>query len=257
MSYSIYRLAPRFGLLRSFATTILRQFNVNISLFREVSYSGLLRIVVRSLSSYSIVFGGWASNSKYALLGALRAISQRVAYELFLVFSLVNVFRLTGSFSLSDIAILQSHTVPLALLIPYAAIAFLFAIVMETNRIPFDLSEAEAELVAGYNVEYGNVYFLRFFLAEYLNRLFVSLRFVLIFGGAYFTFSSRSLRGNTVVYIIKVLTIANVLISLRAVLPRYRYDQRLVLGWKKILPATLRRFIPVVLTCKLRCGVGL
>lgn len=243
ISYTTYRIAPRSGVFFSFRGLVSRQFGANITLLPDLSLSGLVMLITRSFSSYSIVFGGWASNAKYSILGSLRAITQRIAYEIFRVFTLLRLFRMTSSFSLNDIVFFQSKTAPFFVICPFLAISFLFANLRETNRIPFDLSEAEAELVAGYNVEYGGVFFLRYFLAEYLNRFFRSLINVLLFYGGYFTFSWISPRGNRILFWLKIIRFSQLLIFLRALLPRYRYDQRIFIGWKVILPS-LRLIFP-------------
>jgi NADH-quinone oxidoreductase subunit H len=183
-----------------------------------------------SLSIYGIVLSGWSSNSKYAFLGSLRASAQMISYEISIGIILLNVILCTGTLNLSKIVFLQEKMWYLVPLFP-AALLFFFSILAETNRPPFDLPEAEAELVAGYIVEYSAMTFAFFFLAEYSNIILMNLLFVLLFLGGW--------NGGL---LWKVLICLFIFIWIRASLPRYRYDQLMTLGWKVFLPISLASF---------------
>jgi NADH-quinone oxidoreductase subunit H len=200
---------------------------------------GLLYIlVVGVLEIYGIMLAGWSSNSKYALLGGLRSTAQMISYEISLSFIILGIIFLAGSFNLTDIIIYQvkNNLWLIFPLLPFSVI-FLISMLAETNRAPFDLPEAEAEIVAGYNVEYSGFLFALFFLGEYSNMLFLSCLFTVFFlGGG----SLVSLIGFTYTSIFagKSLLILFFFIWIRATLPRYRYDQLMTLGWKVFLPLT-------------------
>lgn len=236
---NIYIIAPILGLICALSNIIIMKFSYTSSLILDFKFSGVFRRIIMSLSSYSVIFGGWASNSKYSLLGSIRAISQRIAFEIFRILIRSILFRIAGSLSITDIALLQKNTVPMFLILPFISIRFFISNLMETNRIPFDLSEAEAELVAGYNVEYGGVFFLMYFLSEYLNMLFISRINVIFFYNAYNGIYFRSISFNSIYFFIKIVIMAQLLILLRALLPRYRYDHRVLIGWKTVLPFLL------------------
>lgn len=196
---------------------------------------------VSSLSVYGLIIAGWSSNSKYPFLGALRSAAQMISYEVSIGFIIVNVCVCVGSFNLSAIVLAQEKVWYLIPLFPMFVL-FYISMLAETNRHPFDLPEAEAELVSGYNVEYSAMTFALFFLGEYANMLLMSaFSSILFFGGwlplidlpgfnslpGSFWFSGKMLLG--VVFFI--LT--------RAALPRYRYDQLMHIGWKSFLPLSL------------------
>lgn len=183
-----------------------------------------------SLSIYGIVLSGWSSNSKYAFLGSLRASAQMISYEISIGVILLNVILASGTLNLSKIVLLQEKVWYLIPFFP-AAFLFFFSILAETNRPPFDLPEAEAELVAGYIVEYSAMTFAFFFLAEYSNIILMNLLFVILFLGGW--------NGGLVW---KVLLSLFTFIWIRASLPRYRYDQLMTLGWKVFLPLSLGAF---------------
>lgn len=183
-----------------------------------------------SLSIYGIVLSGWSSNSKYAFLGSLRASAQMISYEISLGVILLNVILAAGTLNLSKLVSLQEKVWYLFPLFP-AAFLFFFSILAETNRPPFDLPEAEAELVAGYLVEYSAMTFAFFFLAEYSNIILMNLLFVLLFLGGW--------HGGL---LWKLLVSLFTFVWIRASLPRYRYDQLMTLGWKVFLPLSLGAF---------------
>lgn len=198
-------------------------------------------LVIGVLEIYGIMFAGWSSNSKYAFLGGLRSTAQMISYEISLGFIFLGVIYFVGSFNLSDLLLYQYYnSFPLILpLFPFALI-FLISMLAETNRAPFDLPEAEAEIVAGYNVEYSGFFFALFFLGEYANMLFLSALFTLLFlnGGSFFGFISFNSWLFGLIFSLKMVFIFIFFIWVRATLPRYRYDQLMDLGWKVFLPFT-------------------
>jgi len=203
---------------------------------------GILYIfAVSSLGVYGIIMAGWASNSKYAFLGALRSAAQMVSYEVSIGFVLITVLVCVGSLNLSDIVKAQEHVWFFIPLFPMFVI-FVISSLAETNRAPFDLPEAESELVAGFNVEYSAMAFALFFLGEYANMILLSaLATVLFLGGwlAPFGFEPFTWIPGPIWFILKILAVLFVFLWVRATFPRYRYDQLMRLGWKVFLPASL------------------
>jgi len=206
-------------------------------------------LAVSSLGVYGIIMGGWASNSKYPFLGALRSAAQMVSYEVSIGFVLVTVLLFAGSLNLSDIVRAQAAHGPLSflhwnvfsILFPMLPIFFVSAIA-ETNRPPFDLVEAESELVAGYFVEYSSTPFLLFYLAEFLNIcLMAAMVAILFFGGWLSPIDVWPLNAipGIVWLIAKIWFFFFLFAMVRAFVPRYRYDQLMRLGWKIFLPTSL------------------
>ena len=201
----------------------------------------LYLFAVSSLNVYGILFAGWSSNSKYAFLGALRSAAQMISYELSLSFAALCVVVCAGSFSLHKIVLAQEKIWFIIPLLPVFMI-FYIAMLAETNRHPFDLPEAEAELVSGYNVEYSAMTFALFFLAEYANMLLMSTFASLLFLGGWLpplNFIIFSLIPGTIWLAVKIAIGVTFFIITRATLPRYRYDQLMSIGWKSFLPLTL------------------
>lgn len=197
----------------------------------------LFVLAVSSIGVYGIILSGWASNSRYAFLGAIRSTSQMVSYEVSMGLLIMPVIICTGSFNFSDISFFQSqHSWLMFALLPVAGL-FLVSILAETNRTPFDLPEAEAELVAGYNVEYSSLTFALFFLGEYGNMVILALFTSLLFFGGW----PLGVHGwlALTIFIAKVMAICFFFIFVRANLPRYRYDQLMAVGWEVILPISL------------------
>jgi len=211
--------------------------------------AGLLFILaLTSLSVYGVILAGWASNSKYAFLGSMRSAAQIIAYEIAMGFALVGVLMAAGSLNLQEIIISQKggilnwYWLPLFPLF----IIYLIAGIAETNRAPFDVSEGESEIVAGFHVEYSGAAFAMFFLAEYMNLILISvLVSIMFFGGWLSPFESTWLENifsfvpGFIWLAIKTLIFIFLFLWLRATLPRYRYDQIMRLGWKIFLPITL------------------
>jgi NADH-quinone oxidoreductase subunit H len=200
-------------------------------------------LAVSSLGVYGIIMAGWASNSKYAFLGAIRSSAQMISYEVSMGLVIVTVLLVTGSLNLSEI-VEHQRDMPfwIHLLLAPMAVVFFISVLAETNRLPFDLPEAESELVAGYNVEYSSMSFALFFLGEYANMILVSAMTVTFFMGGYlppFGISFLYLIPGFIWFILKICFLLFVFLWIRATLPRYRYDQLMHLGWKVFLPLTL------------------
>jgi len=209
----------------------------------DVSFGVLFILIVSSLNVYGLVLAGWASNSKYAFLGSVRAAAQMLSYELSMGFVLITVLLPVGSLNLSDIVIAQSDVWFVVCFLPLALVFFI-SILAETNRTPFDLPEAEAELVAGYNVEYSSIIFAMFFLAEYSNMIFMGSVFASIFLGGWLPLFPGITNIPFGFWLgLKVTGLLFIFIWVRGTFPRYRFDQLMGLGWKCFLPLTLALFI--------------
>ncbi len=210
--------------------------------------AGLLFILaLTSLSVYGVILAGWASNSKYAFLGSMRSAAQIIAYEIAMGFALVGVLMLSGSLNLQVIIQEQSGSIFNWYWLPLFPLFLIYFIagVAETNRAPFDVSEGESEIVAGFHVEYSGMAFAMFFLAEYMNLILISiLSSILFFGGWLSPFQGTFLDiyfafvPGFVWLSLKTMIFIFVFLWLRATLPRYRYDQIMRLGWKVFLPIT-------------------
>lgn len=209
------------------------------SLLSDLNIGVLYLFGISSLGVYGIIMSGWASNSKYAFLGALRSAAQMVSYEVSIGFIIVTIVICCGSFNLSSIIETQKHV---WFVIPFFPLFLMFFVsaLAETNRHPFDLPEAEAELVSGYNVEYSAMGFALFSLGEYANMLLMSsLNVILFFGGYNSPFECLSFIPGFIWFGIKICFFVILFIWMRAALPRYRYDQLMGLGWKVFLPVSL------------------
>ena len=207
----------------------------------DLSLGLLYLFAISSLGVYGIVIAGWSSNSKYSFLGALRSAAQMVSYEVSIGFILITVVLCVGSFNLSDVIIAQERVWFAIPLFPMFILFFVSALA-ETNRHPFDLPEAEAELVSGYNTEYTGFGFALFFLGEYSNMLLMSaLSAILFLGGWQAPLSFLSLNGllDSFWFGTKICFFVLLFVLFRAALPRYRYDQLMALGWKIFLPFSL------------------
>lgn len=205
-------------------------------------------LAISSLNVYGILFAGWSSNSKYAYLGALRSAAQMISYEISIGFTILNVVVCAGSFNLSTIVLSQQKIWYIIPLLP-VFIIFYISMLAETNRHPFDLPEAEAELVSGYNVEYSAMTFALFFLGEYANMLIMSTISSILFLGGWlpvFDIFIFNIIPSTMWLSIKICLGVVFFIVTRATLPRYRYDQLMYLGWKCFLPLSLGYLILTV-----------
>ena len=209
------------------------------SMLSEVNVGVLYLFAVSSLGVYGIIMSGWSSNSKYAFLGALRSAAQMVSYEVSIGFIIVTIVICCGSFNLQTIVECQKNV---WFLIPFFPLWLMFFVsaLAETNRHPFDLPEAEAELVSGYNVEYSAMGFALFSLGEYANMLLMSsLNVILFFGGWLPPIGALSFIPGAIWFGIKISFFVILFVWMRAALPRYRYDQLMGLGWKVFLPISL------------------
>jgi NADH-quinone oxidoreductase subunit H len=207
----------------------------------DINLGVLYLFAISSLSVYGIVMAGWSSNSKYPFLGSLRSAAQMISYEVSIGFIIVNVCICVGSFNLTQIVVAQEKTWFIIPLFPMF-ILFYVSMLAETNRHPFDLPEAEAELVSGYNVEYSAMTFALFFLGEYANMLLMSTFSSLLFLGGWlplFNILPLNMLPGSFWLSIKIVIGVLFFILTRAALPRYRYDQLMHIGWKSFLPLSL------------------
>jgi NADH-quinone oxidoreductase subunit H len=209
------------------------------SIFVEMNISILYLFAISSLGVYGIIMSGWSSNSKYAFLGALRSTAQMVSYEVSIGFIMITVVICCGSFNLQHIIDCQRNVWFLVPFFPLFLMFFISALA-ETNRHPFDLPEAEAELVSGYNVEYSAMGFALFSLGEYANMLMMSsINVILFFGGWLSPLSFLTVLPGSFWFGLKICFFVILFVWMRAALPRYRYDQLMGLGWKVFLPVSL------------------
>nr|ABO14130.1 NADH dehydrogenase subunit 1 [Tomeurus gracilis] len=202
----------------------------------DLNLGMLFLLAISSLSVYSILGSGWASNSKYALIGALRAVAQTISYEVSLGLILLNVIILAGGFNLQMFSTAQEAVWLLLPMMPLAAMWYVSTLA-ETNRAPFDLTEGESELVSGFNVEYAGGPFALFFLAEYSNILLMNALSAIIFFGT--PFNHTFPEASSLHIMVKTALLAGVFLWVRASYPRFRYDQLMHLTWKNFLPLTL------------------
>ncbi len=234
----IFILAPIITFVLSLMGWAVIPFN-ETALLSDINIGILYIFAISSLGVYGIMLSGWSSNSKYAFLGGLRSTAQMVSYEVSMGFIIVTVVLCAGSYNLSDIILAQKNIWYVIPLFP-SFILFFISALAETNRLPFDLPEAEAELVSGYNVEYSAVVFALFFLGEYGNMLLMSgLTVILFFGGWLPPFEFLSFIPGSFWFAAKLCFFVIAFIWKRATLPRYRYDQLMHLGWKIFLPLSL------------------
>nr|ARO35533.1 NADH dehydrogenase subunit 1 [Amolops hongkongensis] len=202
--------------------------------YSDLNLSILFILAISSLTVYTILASGWASNSKYALIGALRAVAQTISYEVTLALIILCAVFLTGAFTLTAFTLSQQF---MWLIFPLWPLAFMWFVstLAETNRAPFDLTEGESELVSGFNVEYAAGPFALFFLAEYANILMMNTLTTIIFLGSY----TLSLALSTTLLMTKASILSLCFLWIRASYPRFRYDQLMHLVWKNFLPLTL------------------
>jgi NADH-quinone oxidoreductase subunit H len=242
----VYILAPALSLAAALAALAVIPFGDSIQVFgRKISLAiadvniGILYVfAISSLGVYGIIFGAWASNSKYPLIGGLRSAAQMVSYELCLAFSVTGVLMITRSMSLSDIVDGQSRLWFVALQ-PIGFLIFLMASFAEVNRLPFDLPEAENELVGGFHTEYSSMKFAMFFLGEYGNMVTASAMVTTLYLGGW--------RGPflppVVWFLIKIFALLFFFVWVRGTLPRFRYDQLMKFGWKVLLPLSIANIV--------------
>jgi len=237
---SIFLIAPGLTFILSLISWAVIPLTKGIVIC-DLNLGVLYLLAISSLNVYGILFAGWASNSKYAFLGALRSAAQMISYEISIGFTILSVIVCSGSFNLSTIVLAQEKIWFIIPLLPVFLI-FYISMLAETNRQPFDLPEAESELVSGYNVEYSAMTFALFFLGEYANMLLMSTFAAILFMGGWLpplNIFFFNLIPNPIWLGIKIAIGATFFIVARATLPRYRYDQLMHLGWKCFLPLSL------------------
>jgi len=237
---SIFLLAPSLSFVLSLIGWSIIPFSEGIVIC-DLNLGILYLFAISSLNVYGILFAGWSSNSKYAFLGALRSAAQMISYEISIGFTTLNIVACAGSFNLNTIVLAQKKVWFIIPLLPIFII-FYISMLAETNRHPFDLPEAEAELVSGYNVEYSAMTFALFFLSEYANMLLMSTFGAILFLGGWLPPLNNfyfNLIPSTLWLSLKIILGVSFFIVTRATLPRYRYDQLMYLGWKCFLPLTI------------------
>ena len=256
----IYVLAPAMLLVPALTICAVVPFGSSITIagypiplqIADINIGILYILAITSLGVYGVVLGAWASNNKYSLLGGLRSSAQMISYELTLGLAIIGVLMLSSSLSLREIAIAQGAKIwNWNFLIHFPAfLAFTTAAFAETNRLPFDLAEAEQELVAGYHTEYSSMKFAMYFMAEYMNMIVGSAVAVALFLGGWHFFGLENLGGpfwsgviSVGIFTVKTALFLFVFIWVRWTLPRFRYDQLMNLGWKFLLPVALTSIV--------------
>nr|YP_009511829.1 NADH dehydrogenase subunit 1 [Gracilaria ferox]YP_010199624.1 NADH dehydrogenase subunit 1 [Gracilaria cervicornis]AXI97706.1 NADH dehydrogenase subunit 1 [Gracilaria ferox]UAD89482.1 NADH dehydrogenase subunit 1 [Gracilaria cervicornis] len=237
---SMFTLAPILTFLLALVAWCVLPFGEGM-VYSDINMGMLYLLAISSLGVYGIIISGWSSNSKYAFLGALRSAAQMVSYEVSIGLILINVLLCAGSLNLTEIVLAQ-QTVWYAIPLLPALVMFYISVLAETNRAPFDLPEAEAELVAGYNVEYSAMGFALFFLGEYANMILMcGLTTILFLGGWLPVFNLVVFYWipSTIWFGLKTTLLLFGFIWVRSAFPRYRYDQLMRLGWKIFLPLSL------------------
>lgn len=241
---SLFLFAPSLSFILSLIGWSVIPFEKGLVLC-DINLGVLYLFAVSALNVYGILFAGWSSNSKYAYLGAIRSAAQMISYEISLGFVALSVIICSGSFNLSVIVFAQKKIWFIVPLLPICIIFFI-SMLAETNRHPFDLPEAEAELVSGYNVEYSAMTFALFFLGEYSNMLLMSVFSSVLFLGGWLPLADNFIfKPIPFIFWLCFKIILGILffIITRAILPRYRYDQLMYLSWKCFLPLTLAYFV--------------
>lgn len=233
----LFLAAPLITFVLSLMGWCVIPYTKNIVL-TELNVGILYLLAISSLGVYGILLAGWSSNSKYPFLGALRSAAQMISYEISIGFILLSVCACAGSFNLTEIILAQKNGWFIMALLPMF-IMFNISMLAETNRHPFDLPEAEAELVSGYNVEYSAMTFALFFLGEYANMLLMSSINAILFLGGWLSPLPVEFIPESFWFSVKIIIGILFFIVTRAALPRYRYDQLMLLGWKYFLPLSL------------------
>ncbi|WP_376693224.1 NADH-quinone oxidoreductase subunit NuoH [Wenzhouxiangella sp. EGI_FJ10409] len=244
----LFLLAPLLSLAPALAAWAVVPFDDWLVL-ADIDAGLLMILALTSMGVYGILLGGWASNSKYALLGGLRAAAQTVSYEIAMGFALVGVIVLSGTLNLTAIVEAQSGNIFTWYWLPLLPLFVIYFVsgVAETNRAPFDVAEGESEIVAGFHVEYSGAGFAVFFLAEYANMILISALAALLFMGGWLSpFAGIPVVGETILgeggvhwFLAKTVVFCFLFLWFRATFPRYRYDQIMRLGWKVFIPITI------------------
>jgi len=239
-NWVLFLLAPCLSLAIALVTWVFIPFS-DLNYITNFDYSLLMLYAVSSLGVYAIIGAGWTSNSKYAFLGGLRSAAQLISYEVSIALLLLPVAACANSFNLIEIVNQQESVWFVVPLLPVSVIFFI-SVLAETNRAPFDLPEAEAEIVAGYNVEYAGMTFAMFFLAEYSNMIWLSVVVAICFFGGWLS-PFAFLPSSVFWLMLKSMAVCFAIIWVRANYPRYRYDQLMTLGWKTFLPFAIGYFL--------------
>jgi NADH-quinone oxidoreductase subunit H len=234
----LFLLAPMVNFSFSLLGWVVIPFSNFDLIYSNINYSILFIFFISIINVYGVLFAGWSSNSKYAFLGTLRVVSQMLSYEILLSVLIIPIIILSGSLNLLDIVFIQKKIG--FFFLPLLPICFLFflGILAETNRAPFDLAESESEVVGGYNIEYSSISFAFFYLGEYSNILLMSMLFSTLFLGGWLPVkeSFDSILILNLHFVIKSLLVSCGFIFVRGLLPRYRYDQLILICWKKLMP---------------------
>lgn len=236
-NWMLFLAAPSITLLIGLLIWVFIPFS-DINYLTNFDFSLLFVYAISSIGVYGVIGAGWSSNSKYAFLGSLRSAAQLISYEVFIGLLLLPIAICANSFNLIEIVNQQNLGTWFCLPLLPTCIVFFISLLAETNRAPFDLPEAEAELVAGFNVEYSAMTFALFFLAEYSNMLWLSVIMAICFFGGWLS-PIPFLPSSSLWLIIKSMFVCFLIIKVRANYPRYRYDQLMNLGWKNFLPFSL------------------
>jgi NADH-quinone oxidoreductase subunit H len=244
----LFLLAPLLSLAPALAAWAVVPFDDWLVL-ADIDAGLLMILALTSMGVYGILLGGWASNSKYALIGGLRAAAQTVSYEIAMGFALVGVIVLSGTLNLTAIVEAQAGNIFTWYWLPLLPLFVIYFVsgVAETNRAPFDVAEGESEIVAGFHVEYSGAGFAVFFLAEYANMILISALASLLFVGGWLSpFAGIPVVGDTILgeggvhwFLLKTVVFCFLFLWFRATFPRYRYDQIMRLGWKVFIPITI------------------
>ncbi|HEY9049166.1 MAG TPA: NADH-quinone oxidoreductase subunit NuoH [Ohtaekwangia sp.] len=234
----VFILAPAIVVITVLMSFVIVPFSPGI-IVADLNIGLLFFLAMSSMGAYSIILGGWASNNKYSLLGAMRGAAQMISYEVFMGLSLMGVVLMTGSFSLHDIVEAQKN---MWFVIPQflGFVIFLIAGIAETHRLPFDIPEAESELIAGFHSEYSGMKFGMFFVGEYIGIMLISCMVTCLFFGGWL---GPAFLPPIVWFVLKMFAFIALFILLRASLPRPRYDQLMEFGWKILLPLSLLNLV--------------
>lgn len=258
----LFVIAPLFALTPALVGWAVIPFAENIVL-ANINAGVLFLFAMSSLGVYGVLIAGWASNSKYAMLGALRSAAQTVSYEIAMGFVLVGVLLAAGSMNITDVVLSQRGGMTHWWFIPLFPLFMVFWIagIAETNRAPFDMAEGESEIVAGFHVEYSGIGFALFFLAEYASMILISAILSLLFLGGWLSpFEGMSFLGDLFFFVpgfvwllLKISFFLFVYLWVRATFPRYRYDQLMRLGWKVLIPVTIVWVVVTALMVVTQC----
>ncbi len=242
----VYHLAPIVIFLPVLLSLLVVPFSQTL-IIRDMNVGVLLILAFAALTVLAILMAGWASNNKYSVLGAIRSVAQNIAYEIPLLITLMSIILMVGSFSLADIVAAQSKYWFVAIQ-PVAFILYIICATAETNRAPFDLPEAESELVAGFHTEYSGMKFALFFLAEYTNMFIVAAIATVFFLGGW----RGPVLPGIVWFLLKVYFIIFLLMWFRWTFPRVRFDQLITFAWKILIPLAFANLLITALIMKLR-----